>query len=115
LRLYVTCTATDIVETRTQTLGNRLNLIEHIRSGREKSLLVRTEAGNRAAGARRAASRTGVNRLLCAGASSPAAASSSVATTTSTAAAPVVWREILGEVFMQIEASAIAILRKSRS
>jgi len=60
-------------------------------------------------GAGISAARTGVNRLLR-GASSPGTATAT--TTSPTTATPVVWREILSEMVMQIEASAIPFLRK---
>jgi len=91
------------IETRAQALGNCLNLVEYVRSCGEKGLLVLAETRKRAASARRAASRTRINRLLC-GASSPGTAT----------ATPVVWCEILSKVAMQIEAASILSLRESR-
>jgi hypothetical protein len=109
----VASSATVKIETRAQTGGDVLDLLEYILRGVEKIQLVLAQARNRAAGAGISAARTGVNRLLR-GASSPGTATASPSATTA-AATPVVWREILSEMVMQIEASAIPILRKSRS
>jgi len=101
--MHVTPAAAVEIETWAQAVGNRLNLVEHIRGRGEKIQLVLAEAGKRAARAGSAPSRTRVKRF------SPGAAATASTTRS------VVWRDILSEVVMQIEAASVAILRKSGS